>query len=502
MSDNSTSAWKCGVCGFVHRDSEPPPECPVCGAPGEVFDAYAESIPEKKTAPRSDQWRCLVCGYPHHGERPPDQCPVCGTPATKFEAVAGGAEKAASTSGAREEIVVIGGGAAGIAAVEAIRRTSANANITLLSKEPHPPYYRLNLTRLLAGEITETALPIHPENWYRENEIDLALGAEVSAISLDNGRIRLKNGETAAYDKLVLTAGAHPFTPPIPGVRMEGVTTLRSLEDVRTINHEARGAESIVVIGGGILGLEIAGALAGRSQNITVLEGFDWLMPRQLNRKAASLLQDHLRGLGVDLKTGVMVDELVGDERVAGVLLKNGETVPGDLVIMAAGVRSNSHLARTAGLRVNQGVIVDDFLQTSAPNVYAAGDVAEHAGVIYGLWSSAQFQGSIAGMNAGGDHVEFGGIPRSNSIKVLDVDLLSIGKFEPEDGSYLSVEKEADGSYMLFLFRDAHLVGSILYGDASIGGQVKKVIEEGIDMSAPLKKGASAEEIREYIKGK
>ncbi len=501
MSDNSTNAWKCGVCGFVHRDSEPPPECPVCGAPGEGFDAYAESAPEK-TAPGPDQWRCLVCGYPHHGERPPDQCPVCGTPAKKFEAVAGAAEKAASMLGPPKEIVVIGGGAAGIAAVEAIRRTSANAKITLLSKEPHPPYYRLNLTRLLAGEIPEFALPIHPESWYRENEIDLALGAEVSAISLDDGQVRLKTGEKVAYDKLVLAAGAHPFTPPIPGVRMEGVITLRCLEDVHAIDREVRGAESIVVIGGGVLGLEIAGALTGSSQKITVLEGFDWLMPRQLNRKAAALLQDHLRGLGVDLKTGVMVDELVGDERVAGVLLKNGETVPGDLVIMAAGVRSNSHLARTAGLRVNQGVIVNDFLQTSAPDVYAAGDIAEHNGVMYGLWSSAQYQGSIAGMNAAGDHVEFGGIPRSNSIKVLDVDLLSIGVFEPEDGSYRTVEKEADGSYMLFLFRDAHLVGSILYGDTSIGGQVKKVIEEGIDMSALLRKEASAEDIREYIRGK
>ncbi|MCP4694639.1 MAG: NAD(P)/FAD-dependent oxidoreductase, partial [Desulfobacterales bacterium] len=255
----------------------------------------------------------------------------------------------------------------------------------------------------------------------------------------------------------------------------------------------------VVVIGGGILGLEIAGALAGRSGKVTVLEGFDWLMPRQLNRKAATLLQDHLRGLGVDLKTGVMVDELVGDERVAGVLLKNGETVPGDLVIMAAGVRSNSHLARTAGLRVNQGVIVNEFLQTSAPGVFAAGDIAEHGGVLYGLWTAAQYQGSIAGMNAAGERVEFGGIPRSNSIKVLDVDLLSIGRFEPDDGSYVTVEKEFDGAYLYFMFRDSRLVGSILYGDASIGGQVKKVIEEGVDMSGPLGKGASAEEIRDFI---
>ncbi|MCP4686976.1 MAG: FAD-dependent oxidoreductase, partial [Desulfobacterales bacterium] len=368
MSDNTVNAWRCGVCGFVHRDSEPPPECPVCGAPGEGFEAYAEVEPAE-TPSRPDQWRCLVCTYTHRGERPPEQCPVCGTPAKKFEAVVGGAQKTVSDSGAPEEMIVVGGGAAGIAAVESMRRTSANARITLLTKEPHAPYYRLNLTRLLAGEIAETVLPVHPESWYRENRIDLALGAEVSALFPDQGRIGLKSGEKMAYDKLVLTAGAHPFTPPIPGVRMEGVTTLRSLDDARLIRREAREAESVVVIGGGILGLEIAGALVGGPKKLTVLEGFDWLMPRQLNRKAAHLLQDHLRGLGVDLKTGVMVDELVGDERVAGVLLKNGETVPGDLVIIAAGVRSNSHLARTAGLRVNQGVIVNDFLQTSAPGV-------------------------------------------------------------------------------------------------------------------------------------
>ena len=154
---------------------------------------------------------------------------------------------------------------------------------------------------------------------------------------------------------------------------MEGVTTLRNLSDARHILQEADKAASIVIIGGGILGLETAGALSNHSnKKVTLLESFKWLMPRQLNQTAAELLKSYIEGIGIDLKTGVFVQDLVGDERVAGVHLKSGETIPADLVIITAGVRSNSYLARLTGLQANHGVIVNDYMQTSDPNVYAA----------------------------------------------------------------------------------------------------------------------------------
>ncbi|MDM8551026.1 FAD-dependent oxidoreductase [Desulfobacterales bacterium HSG2] len=501
MSDNNANAWRCTVCGYVHRGPVPPNECPVCGAPEERFEKYVEHV-EAKPSEKPKQWRCPVCDYEHSGDQPPELCPVCATPGKQFEAVTDIEEADKADAGRSDEIIVIGAGIAGISAVESVRQSSSNAKITVLTKEKHPPYYRLNLTRFLAGEITGDELPIHPENWYQENRIRLLSGVEVSDISLDKRQISLTDRTTRSYDKLILTAGAHSFIPPIPGIHKGGVTALRNLDDARYILQEAETAKSVVIIGGGVLGLEAAGALAKKPVKVTLLESFEWLMPRQLNRKAAGLLEKHIEGLGISLKVKVIAQEIVGDERVAGVLLKSGETIPADLVIMAAGIRTNSYLARLAGLRVNHGVIVNDYMQTSAPDVYAAGDVAEYRGTLYGLWNAALYQGSIAGMNAAGKTVEFGGIPRSNSLKVLGVDLLSIGKFEAEDGSDIIIEAECEGTYSQFLFRDSHLEGAILFGNTAISGKIKKAIEKRADFSGLLKRQPSASDVWDFFVGK
>ncbi len=497
---DKTTAWRCTVCGYVHRGSEPPEECAVCGSPRERFEALAETGREPVKSPGA--WRCLVCNYEHTGETPPDRCPVCATSGKQFEAVAGKETPVAVTGRGVEEFIVVGGGVAGVSAVRSIRQTAPHAKITLLTKDTHPPYYRLNLTRYLAGELIADQLWMHDRDWYREHDIDFFADTEVADILLEKQAVTLVNGETRPYDKLVLTAGAHAFIPSVAGTRKEGVITLRSLDDAEYILRESQRANHIVVIGGGVLGLELAGALAKRRRQVMLLESFEWLMPRQLNRMAAGLLQNHIEGIGISLKTQAFAEELVGDERVAGVLLKKGETLPADLVIITAGVRSNSFLARLAGLRVNQGVIVDDYMCTSDPRVFAAGDIAEHRGVVYGLWNAAQYQGNIAGMNAAGKQAEFGGIPRSNSLKVLGVDLLSIGKFEAEDGGDMVIEAECEGNYARYVFRDTHLVGAILYGNTAIGGKLKHAIEEKRDFSGLLMRRPTATDVWDYLTDK
>ncbi len=494
-------AWRCTVCGYVHRGPEPPDECPVCGSPKERFEPYTEIVKaEPASAPQG--WRCLVCNYQHTGDSPPDTCPVCATPGKQFEAVTSEKTGEESDDAGYEEFIVVGSGIAGVSAIESIRQSASDAKIIMITKDTQLPYYRLNLTRFLAGELTTDKLLIHAKEWYQQNKIELIKSTDVSNVLLEKQVVTLSNGAAHHYDKLILTAGAHPFIPPIPGARMEGVTTLRNLNDAENILEESKKAKSIVIIGGGVLGLETAGALAKRNRKVMLLESFGWLMPRQLNRTAARLLKIHIEDIGVSLKTGVSVQELLGDERVAGVLLKSGETIPADLVIITAGVRSNSYIARLAGLHVNQGIIVNDYMQTSDPNVYAAGDITEHRGVLYGLWNAAQFQGSIAGMNAAGKQVEFGGIPRSNSLKVLGADLLSIGKFEAEDGSDIIIEAECGGNYSRFVFRDSHLVGSILYGNTAIGGEIKNAIEKKHDFSGLLIQQPSAEKVWDFFMSK
>ena len=486
-------AWKCSVCGYIHRGEEPPDWCPVCGSPREDFEPYAEE-PQRAIKPAAGAFRCLVCNHVHLGDAPPASCPVCGTPADRFESVAESIEPVGRAAvGGR--VVVVGAGIAGLSAAEALRAASPEVQITLISKEIGLPYYRLNLTRYLAGEITESSLPIYPREWYEEQRVDLLLGAEAAAIDLRAGRLALRRGGELPFDKLILSVGAHPFVPPVPGAYREGVTGLRTVEDARRILAAVGPGASCVVVGGGVLGLETAGGLSRRGVKVSVLESYSWVLPRQLNATAGALLATYLKRLGIELITLAKTAEILGDERARGVRLEDGTVLAADLVIFATGVRPNSYPGRLAGLAVNQGIVVDDFLTSSHPNVLAAGDVAEHRGISYGIWLPAKSQGSIAGLNALGRRVEFGGIPRSNTLKVLGLDLFSICRVEPEDGSYTAIDGEEDGRYARFLFRDNRLVGAILLGNTERSADCKRAIETKADLSQLLAAHPSARDV-------
>lgn len=494
-------AWRCVVCGYIHRGAEPPAQCPVCGFPAEHFEAYEEAV-KIASGQKTKRWRCLVCNYEQEGETAPDFCPVCGVPATNFEAVEPQAEALKGSNGQAEDIVIVGAGIAGISAAEAIRQHAPDTRVTMISKETYLPYYRINLTRFLAGETTEDTLPIHQENWYKENHVNLISGVDVTGIKPDTKSVTLADGRSIRYEKLVLTTGAHPYIPPLPGASLAGVTTLRSMADAHEILEQTKKVNHIVIIGGGILGLEAAGAMAKKGKKTVLIENYKWLMPRQLNQTAAELLEKHVENLGISLRFNARVTELVGEQQVTDVRLANGETLPADLVILTAGIRSNSDLGRLAGLQVNTGIIVNDYMETSIPGIYAAGDIAEHRGIVYGLWNAAQYQGHIAGQNAAGQMAEFGGIPRSHSLKVLGVDLLSIGKFSAEDDNDIIIESKHAGNYYCFVFHDSLLVGSILYGNTRISNGVKRAIEKREDCSALLNKQPTGTEVWNYFLNK
>jgi NAD(P)H-nitrite reductase large subunit/rubredoxin len=497
MSSDPANAWRCTTCGYVHRAAEPPEVCPVCGSPAELFEPFADA-PAPDASAAVGQWQCLNCGYVHTGDTPPAECPVCGAPADRFEPV--GKPEPARSGGQARYVVVVGAGIAGLAAVESLRQSSPDARITLISKEPHLPYYRLNLTRYLAGEISADDLPIHPQAWYDEQNVELKLGAEVSGLRLHDRAADLYGGESVEFDKLILTIGAHPFVPPFPGANRAGVTCLRTVDDAQQILDACQPGARCVCIGGGLLGLETAGALARRGADVTLLEGHGWLLPRQLNQTAGDILARHVATTGITLRSNARTEELVGDERVRGVLLQDGDTVSADLVVVATGIRSNSYLARLAGLDVNRGVVVDNHLRSSHPDVFAAGDVAEHHGTVYGVWRPSQHQGSIAGMNAVGLNAEFGGIPRSNTLKVLGLDLFSIGQVTAEDASFQVIDEETEAGYFRFVFRDSHLVGGVLLGDTSLTARVERAVEARVDFSSLLRARPAAGDVMQFIR--
>jgi nitrite reductase (NADH) large subunit len=442
----TTRAWQCSVCGYVHRGDEAPGSCPVCGVDRDLFSEMPE-VAVKPQAPK-------------------------------------GEEQIAAT-GWRGSILIVGGGVAGVTAAEAAREIAPEAAITVAAKEPEPPYLRLNLTRFLAGEVDEASLAMQKPAWYREHRIEVAHG-DVVDLGLANRRAMLRDGRALSYDRLVLACGAHPFVPPIPGAAKGGVLALRTLSDAQAILSRVRSGLRVVCIGGGLLGLEAAGALARLGADVSVVEGWAWLLPRQLPERGGTLLEAALAGVGIRAVLGAKVAEIAGGDTAHGVALADGRELPAELVILAAGVRPNSYLARQAGIKVDSGIVVDDGMRTSHAEVFAAGDAVEHRGAVYGIWPAAYATGRVSGINAAGGAAEMPRMPPSNRIKVLGVDLFSIGAVNPTDGSAAITDEEpAPGVFRRFVVRDGALVGAALYGDTAMADEVKRAVESGEQWKGP-----------------
>ncbi len=384
-----------------------------------------------------------------------------------------------SDSDLSTQYLIIGGGIAGVSAAEAIRSLDANASITIISGERDLPYFRMSLTRYLAGEVVREKLDLHDQAWYQANRIELLTGLQVEELLPEQKQAVLSDQRKIAYNKLILANGASPFVPPITGHELPGVMTLRSLEDAQTILRTCEKPVNIVCIGGGLLGLEIAGAISRHGAKVTVLEALDWLLPRQLGQQAALILQKEIEKIGINVIVPAKVKQICGSETVEAVELDDGSLIPADLVLISAGVRPNLGLAKNAGLAVNRGVVVDQHMQTSAPEIFAAGDVSEFEGICYGLWIPAKKQGEVAGRNAVGEPTIFKADAPSTKLKVLGIDLFSIGQFSPsQEGDRLVTWQDGD-KYASLLLRNEVILGANLIGKTGLDLKVKKAIELG-----------------------
>ncbi len=440
-------------------------------------------------------WVCLVCGYVHVGPEPPDECPVCGAPPADFERQDQpdtAPTPTASPSGAIH-VVVVGGGIAGVSAAEAIRQANPEASITLYSREAELPYWRINLTRLLAGEVTADSMALHPADWYSSQSIDLRRGVAVRSVMPEDRVVTLDDGGEDRYDALVLACGAQPFLPPIAGIDLDGVHALRTMADCEAIIADIRPGGHAVVIGGGVLGLEAAGGLTRRGMRVTVLENGDWLLPRQLTAEAGARLESAVTATGITLIHRAQTASIDGDPRVQSVTLADGCRLDADLVLVATGIRADTALAAAAGLPIRHGILVDDSL-SAARDIYAAGDVAQHGDVCYGLWEPARYQGSIAGMNAAGQPALFGGIPKATTLKVLGVGLFSVGRVE-RLADDLEIAGDTPTGYARLLFAGGRMQGAILYGDTSASSVCARAVRDQTDLSGLLALKPTAEQL-------
>lgn len=389
-----------------------------------------------------------------------------------------------------EPLVIVGKGMAATRLVDELsQRALGRYSVAVIGAEPRLAYNRVLLSPLLAGEIGAPDLELKPAAWWRARGVSTLYGRAVTAIDRAAKTIALEDGLSLPYGKLVLATGSSPLKPPFPGIDLPGVATFRDTTDVETLRaHAVRGAR-IVVIGGGLLGLEAAYGLAKaggqRAGQVTVLHLVDRLMERQLDAEGAALLASELAARGIAIRLNSATKAFVGEDRVEAVELADGTLVPADLVVVAIGVRPNADLARAAGLAVNRGILVDDALASDDPSVFAIGECAEHRGQVYGLVEPAYEQARVLAARLAGREASYGGSLLATNLKVSGVGVFSAGAFEAVEGDETLVLRAPDaGVYRKFVLRAGRLAGCVLVGDTTGALFYLGLIRSGHDITA------------------
>ncbi|UOK71502.1 NAD(P)/FAD-dependent oxidoreductase [Ancylobacter polymorphus] len=387
---------------------------------------------------------------------------------------------------APERLLIIGHGMASTRLVEElVERAPGRFNITLLGAEPRPAYNRILLSPVLAGERAADDILIHPADWYARRGVALHCGVTATAVDAGARRVTTSDGRSFDYDRLVIATGSSPLMPPLPGAGLPGVVSFRDVEDVAAMLDRAGEGRHAVVIGGGLLGLEAAHGLAQRGMAVTVLHLMPHLMERQLDAEAAGLLRGALEGRGLTLLTGVTTQEILGTDHVSGVRLADGRCLPADLVVLAIGVRPRVDLARSAGLAVARGIVVDDALRTSAPGIYALGECAEHRGICHGLVAPLYEMARSLAAHLAGSEALYCPAPTATRLKVSGIDVFSAGDFtEGPDVEDIVLRDFRLGHYARLTVRADRLVGAVLYGNTADAPFFADLIQSGRSISA------------------
>lgn len=389
--------------------------------------------------------------------------------------------------------LIIGNGAAGNAAAENIRKFDKEGKIVMFSKEDRPFYYVPALPEYVAGDKQADKIIIHPRSWYDQHRIDLHLATAVTKIATAGKLVETDKG-SFAFDKLLLATGGQAYIPPIKGADSPKVFTLKTLADADRIKAAAAQAKTAVLIGGGLLGLEAGNGLRQRGLKIIVVEFFPRLLPRQMDPAGAAILQSQMEDMGFSFHLGATTEEIVAGPAGLQVCLKGGEKISGELVLISAGVRPDLSLAQALGLEFDKGVKVDDTMKTSRDDIYAAGDLIEHRGRVYGIWPAALEQGKVAGAAMAGQAAKYEGTLASNVLKVVGIDLVAAGDIDA-DGKLEAIvhQDKAKKTYRKLVIQDNSLVGAILLGDIRGSAEIQLAIKEQKDISRLKKDLAQAD---------
>ncbi len=389
----------------------------------------------------------------------------------------------------KERLVVIGNGMAGVRTVEELLKLEGASRyaITIIGDEPYGNYNRILLSPVLAGENTIDDIILNTPEWYEENGIELIAGVAATGIDRAAREVELADGRRVPYDRLVIATGSRPFILPVPGNDLEGVIGFRDIADVETMIEAAKKYRHAVVIGGGLLGLEAANGLMKNGMDVTVVHLMDTLMERQLDRTAGEMLRRSLEERGMKFVMPAETTELVddGSGRVKALRTKDGQEIPADLVVMAAGIKPNITLAKEAGIHCERGIVVNDYMMTYDPRIYAVGECVQHRGVTYGLVAPLYEQARVLANHLGGrGWMTYEGSVTSTKLKVTGIDLFSAGDFLGRPGcDEIVMHDPAGGTYKKLVLNGNRLAGAVLYGDTVDGSWYFQLIREETDIS-------------------
>jgi len=385
-----------------------------------------------------------------------------------------------------EPLVIVGNGMAAARLVDELVQTALGRYaIAVIGEEPRLAYNRVLLSSVLAGETASHDIELKPAAWWRDRGVTLKYGCRVTEVDVGRRELKIEGEESVEFSRLVLATGSSSLRLNVPGADLPDVHTFRDSRDVDLLLALAARKKPVVVIGGGLLGLEAAYGLAKTGTPVTLLHLMDRLMERQLDLPAADLLKSLVERKGITVLLNANTARICGTTRVEGVELSDGRLIEADAVVFAAGIRPNTQLAGDAGITINRGIVVDDRLQTSAEGIYALGECAEHRCVCYGLVEPAYEQARVLAQQLAGRNALYLGSVVATNLKVSGVSVFSAGDFLGDEGSEAIVLNDIKrGAYKKLVISDGRLVGAVLIGDVADALWYLELIRSRQDIAA------------------
>ncbi|RDE11446.1 MAG: hypothetical protein C4K47_09980 [Candidatus Thorarchaeota archaeon] len=383
-------------------------------------------------------------------------------------------------------IGIIGNGVAAITATREIAHIDPSVKIEVFTDERHAYYPRPRLIDYIAGRVNEKDIIQYDQDWYEKQGAQLHLSEAAAKVDSQTRSIVTHSSTHSGFGAVLVGVGSYPFIPPIQGTDKRGVFVLRTLDDATIIRDSIRGAGQVVIVGGGILGVELAAAVREAGQEPVVVTNIDTLLPAQLDHNASGLLTKRLREMGIRVLMNYACKEITGGDRATGVVPTTGNSIAGDMIVVATGVKPNVELAKATGIGVGRGIIVDERMQTSVPRVFAAGDCIEWKGTYYGIIPVALESAKVAARNMlKPDSARYEGTIPSNTLQVAGIDLTSIGVFNPQTPEYESfVRTDAQrGTYLKVVTKDGTAVGGIAFGDRKFAVKLRGLVMNHKDLS-------------------